>query len=152
MEIDSPITPNPLLNTKLLEFSNPRVNELAPFDLKSGSFCPHLLTRGIVGNGAQLPNVNGDVLIHGGNHSLVAGNHIVNVPAIAVDAEAGRVAPFLPGYAKVSMVADACCIHPGGALGFSLDFVMSASGVCGNGSDAHVIWCLVNERLRLIRR
>lgn len=152
MEIDSPITPHPLLNTKLLEFSNPRVNELAPLDLKSGSFRLHLLTRGIVGNGAQLPNVNGDVLIDGGDHSPMAGNHIVDVTAIAVDAETGRVAPCLPGYAKVSMVADACCIHPGGALGFSLDFVMSAPGVCGNGSDPHVISCLVNERLSLIWR
>ena len=80
-----------------------------------------------------------DVLVDLSNFLLVAGNHIINMTPIAVNAETRGVAPFLPGYGKEPVDAVALCVDTTRTMVLGLEFVVSATRICGAGADAHSV-------------
>ncbi|KAL9602852.1 MAG: hypothetical protein Q9219_001547 [cf. Caloplaca sp. 3 TL-2023] len=136
-EIDSPVAPNTLLNTKLLQLIIPSINKLAPrnFLFRNG----RLDDRALLGICAFLHALGQlrDKIIDFLDALLIASDHVIDVATVAVHAETGcrtcsAAGDYERAFAAIAPRTDAIF-----AGRLDVELMVPATGVDGARAEAH---------------
>lgn len=144
----SPIAPYSLLDSELLKLLVALVNQLASLDLllRHRFLQPPFSSR-------KIPHVHRFRQVFDGSVQvldllLVARDHVVDVTAVAVDAETGCCASSVPGYTERALFAFTVRVDTVMAGGLDGMLVVAALRVLDTGAEAHdgdavKVWAMI---------